>query len=83
LARQALGVPIREAGAQLLFWPIPMTHVDRTDAYRGRSRAGRSAVAAIGILVDLLAGGLNGLLIVAASTSFTAGQRRRTGLGPP
>lgn len=61
---QALGVPVREAGVKLFFLLIPLTYVDRTDAYRVRSRAGRGAVALVGPLVDLAAAGTSSLLIV-------------------
>ncbi|AEV84089.1 hypothetical protein ACWT_3066 [Actinoplanes sp. SE50] len=67
---QALGVPVREAGIKLFFWLLPMTYVDRTDAYRVRSRTGRAAVALIGPLVDLLAAGLTGLLVLTAPDRF-------------
>lgn len=67
---QALGVPVREAGVKLFFLLIPLTYVDRTDAYRVRSRAGRSAVALVGPLVDLTAAGLSGLLIVLSPEQF-------------
>ncbi|GLW30283.1 hypothetical protein [Actinoplanes regularis] len=62
---QALGVPVREAGVKLFFLLIPMTYVDRTDAYRVRSRFGRGAVALAGPVVDLAATGMCSLLIVA------------------
>jgi putative peptide zinc metalloprotease protein len=67
---QALNVPVREAGVRLFFWLLPLTYVDRTDAYRVRSRAGRSAVALVGPLVDLIAAGLTGLLIVVSPVRF-------------
>jgi putative peptide zinc metalloprotease protein len=60
----SLGVLVREAGVKLFFWLIPLTYVDRTDAYRVRSRAGRSALALAGPLVDLTAAGLTSLLIL-------------------
>jgi putative peptide zinc metalloprotease protein len=67
---QALGVPVREAGVKLFCFLIPLTYVDRTDAYRVRSRAGRSAVALVGPLVDLAAAGLSGLLITLDPVRF-------------
>lgn len=67
---QALGVPAREAGLRLFLLLIPLTYVDRTDAYRVRSRAGRTAVALVGPLVDLAAAGLSSMLILAAPERF-------------
>jgi len=67
---QALGVPVREAGVKLFFLLIPLTYVDRTDAYRVRSRAARSAVALVGPLVDLAAAGLSSLLIMLSPVQF-------------
>jgi len=61
---QALGVPVREAGVKLFCLLIPLTYVDRTDAYRVRSRYARGAVALVGPLVDFAAAGLSSLLIV-------------------
>ncbi len=61
---QALGVPVREAGVKLFCFLIPLTYVDRTDAYRVRSRFGRSAVALVGPLIDLIAAGVCALLIL-------------------
>jgi putative peptide zinc metalloprotease protein len=61
---QALGVPIREAGLKLFCLLIPLTYVDRTDAYRVRSRAARVAVALVGPFVDLASAGLCSLLIL-------------------
>jgi putative peptide zinc metalloprotease protein len=61
---QALGVSIREAGVRLFFLIIPLTYVDRTDAYRVRSRAARIAVALVGPLVDLASAGLCSVLIL-------------------
>ncbi|MCU7727311.1 hypothetical protein ODJ79_26575 [Actinoplanes sp. KI2] len=63
-ACQALGIPVREAGVKLFCLLIPLTYVDRTDAYRIRSRAGRAAVALAGPLVDVAAAGLSSLLIL-------------------
>ncbi len=60
----ALGVPVREAGVKLFCMLIPLTYVDRTDAYRVRSRFGRGAVALAGPVVDLTATGICGLFIV-------------------
>jgi putative peptide zinc metalloprotease protein len=60
----SLGVMVREAGVKLFFWLLPLTYVDRTDAYRVKSRAGRGALALAGPLVDLTAAGLTSLLIM-------------------
>ncbi|MFI1994125.1 hypothetical protein [Actinoplanes sp. NPDC020271] len=67
---QALGVPVREAGVKMFCLIIPLTYVDRTDAYRVRSRFGRSAVALIGPLIDLVATGICAGLIVADPVRF-------------
>lgn len=67
---QALGVPVREAGVKLFCLLIPLTYVDRTDAYRVRSRAGRVGVALVGPLVDLAAAGLSGVLILIDPVGF-------------
>ncbi|GAA2850406.1 hypothetical protein Acy02nite_33660 [Actinoplanes cyaneus] len=67
---QALGVPVREAGVKMFCLLIPLTYVDRTDAYRVRSRFGRSAVALIGPLVDLIATGICALLILLDPVRF-------------
>ncbi|MEV6847898.1 hypothetical protein [Actinoplanes sp. NPDC051411] len=67
---QALGVPVREAGVKLLMLLIPLTFVDRTDAYRVRSRSGRAALALAGPLVDVTAAGLTSLLILADPARF-------------
>ncbi|GID91980.1 hypothetical protein ACFQFC_03090 [Amorphoplanes digitatis] len=65
-----LGVPVREAGIKLLFLLIPMTYVDRTDAYRLKSRFSRSAVALVGPLIDVTAMGLTALLIILDPVQF-------------
>ncbi|GIF12921.1 M50 family metallopeptidase [Actinoplanes teichomyceticus] len=67
---QSLGVPVREAGIKLFCLLIPLTYVDRTDAYRVRSRAGRAGVALVGPLVDLAAAGLSALLILIDPVGF-------------
>jgi putative peptide zinc metalloprotease protein len=65
----SLGIQVREAGVKLFFMLIPLTYVDRTDAYRVRSRAGRGALALAGPLVDLTAAGLTSLLILRSPNS--------------
>jgi putative peptide zinc metalloprotease protein len=67
---QALGVPVREAGVKLFLLLIPLTFVDRTDAYRVRSRSGRAALALAGPLIDLTAAGLTSTLILADPVRF-------------
>jgi putative peptide zinc metalloprotease protein len=60
----SLGAMVREAGVKLFFMLIPLSYVDRTDAYRIKSRRGRAALALVGPLIDLTAAGLCSLLIV-------------------
>jgi putative peptide zinc metalloprotease protein len=67
---QSLGVPVREAGVKLFFLLIPLTYVDRTDAYRIRSRTARSAVALVGPMVDVAGAGVTGLLIALDPVQF-------------
>ena len=52
LVCQILGVPIRAAGFALLLWVLPFAYVDRTDAYRVRSRRARVSLAMAGPLLD-------------------------------
>ncbi|MEU7905430.1 hypothetical protein [Actinoplanes sp. NPDC049118] len=66
----ALGVPVREAGIKLFCLLIPLTYVDRTDAYRLRSRSARTAVALVGPGIDLAAAGLTSLLIAVDPVRF-------------
>jgi putative peptide zinc metalloprotease protein len=54
LVCQVLGVPPREAGVALWYYVLPIAYVDRTDAYRVRSRGGRVAISLAGIAQDLL-----------------------------
>jgi putative peptide zinc metalloprotease protein len=67
---QSLGVPVREAGVKFFCLLIPLTYVDRTDAYRLRSRRSRCAVALVGPGIDLAAAGLSALLIVLDPVRF-------------
>jgi putative peptide zinc metalloprotease protein len=76
---QALGVPVREAGVKLFLLLIPLTFVDRTDAYRVRSRSGRAVLALAGPLVDLVATGLTSLLII-VDPAHTGGLRWLLGM---
>jgi putative peptide zinc metalloprotease protein len=65
----ALDVRVREAGVRLWCFVMPIAYVDRTDAYRVRSRTCRAAIALAGPVVDVTAAG------VAASTSLLLGGR--------
>ncbi|GIF05513.1 site-2 protease family protein [Actinoplanes siamensis] len=69
---QALGVPVREAGVKLFCFLVPLTYVDRTDAYRVRSRFGRLAVAMVGPMIDIVAAGVCAALIVLDPERFGA-----------
>jgi putative peptide zinc metalloprotease protein len=60
------GVPVREAGIGLMLGVIPVAYVDRTDAYRVRSRKGRAAIALAGPANDLLWAGATGAVILLA-----------------
>jgi putative peptide zinc metalloprotease protein len=64
----SMGVLVREVGVKLFFFLIPLAYVDRTDAYRVRSRVGRSALALAGPVIDLTAAGLCSLLILLTPT---------------
>ena len=66
---QALDVPVREAGIRLWCFVMPIAYVDRTDAYRVRSRSCRAAIALAGPVVDITAAG------VAATASLLLGGR--------
>ncbi len=68
LVAQVLRTPVRGAGFALLLWVLPFAFVDRTDAYRLRSRAHRVALALAGPLLDGVAMG------VAAAVTLTAPQ---------
>ncbi|MFG1750592.1 PqqD family peptide modification chaperone [Streptosporangium sandarakinum] len=52
LVCQYLRAPIREAGIGLMLYFMPVAYVDRTDAYRVRSRGGRVMIALAGPLND-------------------------------
>ena len=54
---QALDVRVREAGIRLWCFVFPIAYVDRTDAYRVRSRTCRAAIALAGPVVDITAAG--------------------------
>ncbi|GAB1641471.1 PqqD family peptide modification chaperone [Krasilnikovia sp. MM14-A1259] len=61
---QYLGVPVREAGITLMLFVMPVAYVDRTDAYRIRSRGSRTLIALAGPLSDVLWAGATSLVIL-------------------
>lgn len=68
LVCEYLGAPVREAGVALLFYFMPVAYVDRTDAYRLRSRWARAAIALAGPASDLLwTGAYSTLLLLTGS----------------
>ncbi|MFC4057780.1 PqqD family peptide modification chaperone [Planomonospora corallina] len=62
LACQYLRAPIREAGVGLMLYFMPVAYVDRTDAYRIRSRAGRVMIALAGPFSDQVWFGVTGVV---------------------
>ncbi|MFI6499652.1 hypothetical protein [Nonomuraea typhae] len=52
LVAQVLRVPVRGMGVALLFYFMPVAYVDRTDAYRVKSKSGRVTLAMAGIMSD-------------------------------
>lgn len=72
LVAQVLKVPVRALGFAMLFYFMPVAYVDRTDAYRVRSRAGRLALALAGIVSDGIFCGATAL--VASNASGTVQQ---------
>ncbi|MFJ6939978.1 PqqD family peptide modification chaperone [Streptomyces sp. NPDC101132] len=63
---QVLKVPVRGLGVALLFYFMPLAYVDRTDAYRVRSRGGRVLLALAGPLSDGWFTGAAALLVLTA-----------------
>ncbi|MFF8838283.1 PqqD family peptide modification chaperone [Streptomyces sp. NPDC015130] len=63
---QVLKVPVRGLGVALLFYFMPLAYVDRTDAYRVRSRGGRVLLAVAGPLSDGWFTGAAALLVLTA-----------------
>ncbi|MFD3529919.1 PqqD family peptide modification chaperone [Streptomyces sp. NPDC058664] len=61
---QVLKVPVRGLGVALLFYFMPLAYVDRTDAYRVRSRGGRVLLAVAGPLSDGWFTGAAALLVL-------------------
>ncbi|WP_189246788.1 PqqD family peptide modification chaperone [Streptosporangium pseudovulgare] len=66
LACQYLRAPIREAGVGLMLYFMPVAYVDRTDAYRIRSRGGRVMIALAGPFSDQLWFGVTGVIALTA-----------------
>lgn len=65
-----LNVQVRSAGIGLMMYVIPVGYVDRTDAYRVRSKAGRVAIALAGPGTDLFfAGALSVVALAAEGTT--------------
>jgi putative peptide zinc metalloprotease protein len=62
LVCQVLRVPVRSAGFALLLWLVPFAYVDRTDAYRLKSRANRLALTLAGPLWDGVCMGVAGIV---------------------
>ncbi len=67
LVAQVLKVPVRALGFAMLFFFMPVAYVDRTDAYRVRSRGGRLALALAGIVSDGILCGATALVASNAS----------------
>lgn len=67
LVAQVLKVPVRALGFAMLFYFMPVAYVDRTDAYRVRSRGGRLALALAGIVSDGILCGATALVASHAS----------------
>lgn len=65
LVCQVLRVPVRAAGVGLLMWCVPVAYVDRTDAYRLRTRTGPVAIALAGVCSDGIAIGIAALTATA------------------
>lgn len=64
------GQPIRGLGVALMFWVIPVAYVDRTDAYRLKSRTQRVAIAVAGMVSDGWVMGYTALIVL-NSVGFT------------
>ncbi|GII03191.1 hypothetical protein Pta02_51990 [Planobispora takensis] len=62
LVCQYLRAPIREAGVGLMLYFMPVAYVDRTDAYRIRSRGGRVMIALAGPFSDQIWYGVTGVV---------------------
>ncbi|MGI5352481.1 PqqD family peptide modification chaperone [Streptomyces sp. CA-250714] len=66
MVAQILKVPVRGFGFALLFYFMPLAYVDRTDAYRLRSRAGRVVLALAGPVNDGWVAGITALVATTA-----------------
>jgi putative peptide zinc metalloprotease protein len=64
---QYFRVPVREMGVGLLLYFLPVAYVDRTDAYRLRSRWQRAMIALAGPASDLVWTGIYGVLVLQLS----------------
>ncbi|MEU5418775.1 PqqD family peptide modification chaperone [Streptomyces sp. NPDC020799] len=64
LVCQYLRVPVREAGITLMLYVMPVAYVDRTDAYRVRSRAPRVLIALAGPLSDAIWAGVTAVVLL-------------------
>ena len=66
------GVRVNSAGVGLMMWLIPVGYVDRTDAYRVRSKRGRVAIALAGPAVDVVVAGVAGTVALVSSGTTEA-----------
>ncbi|MBG6136836.1 PqqD family protein [Longispora fulva] len=73
LVCQVLRAPVRGAGFALLLWLLPVAFVDRTDAYRVRSRRGRLALTLAGPLCDGVCMGVTAALALTGHGTAVAG----------
>lgn len=69
---QYLKVPVREAGIALMLYFLPVGYVDRTDAYRVRSRSGRIMIALAGPLSDQIWFGVVGIIALTGPPQIAA-----------
>ncbi|MGY0232121.1 PqqD family peptide modification chaperone [Longispora urticae] len=73
LVCQVQRTPVRGAGFALLLWVLPVAFVDRTDAYRIRSRGGRLALTLSGPLCDGVCMGVTAALALTGHGGDVAG----------
>ncbi|KUJ49668.1 hypothetical protein ACZ90_67160 [Streptomyces albus subsp. albus] len=57
----------RELGIALWYWIMPIAYVDRTDAYRIRSRGARAGISIVGPIQDIIWAGVYGLVALNSS----------------
>jgi putative peptide zinc metalloprotease protein len=69
LVAQIYKAPVRGLGFALLFYFMPVAYVDRTDAYRLKTKSSRAAIAVAGMVSDGIFTGIIGLVAV-TSTGF-------------